>query len=312
MGGQAIWDPITVEDTLADIKLYIEAEISYLQIEDEAERARLKETILVKSAGCFLWVRLVFKELENVWSEDQFTTVLEEMPMEMGLFYERTLQMMSKNVREKRLAQTILVWTVCSIRPLKIVELQHALHLDSGITVHNLKKSIEALCGQLLSVDKYDTIQMVHTTAREFLLDSSLSSEFAVRRDLGHERLAMTCLKYLSSDEMRAPRNRKLMSKTERHEFADYACTAFSEHLTSSPSTADNIMVNLDRFLETNAMTWIEYVARKKNLYYLTRTAKNFRTYLEQRARYVSPSAKEVHTTNGWATDLSRLVARFG
>ena len=312
LGRQAFWDPISVEDTLADIKLYIEAEISYLQIEDEAERARLKETILVKSAGCFLWVRLVFKELENVWSEDQFTTVLEEMPMEMGPFYERTLQMMSKNVREKRLAQAILVWTVCSIRPLKIVELQHALHLDSGITVRNLKKSIEALCGQLLSVDKYDTIQMVHTTAREFLLDSSLSSEFAVRRDLGHERLAMTCLKYLSSDEMRAPRNRKLKSKTERHEFADYACTAFSEHLAGSPSAADNIMVNLDRFLETNAMTWIEYVARKKNLYYLTRTAKNFRTYLERRARDVSPSAKEVYTINGWATDLIHLVARFG
>ncbi|KAL2041702.1 hypothetical protein N7G274_005486 [Stereocaulon virgatum] len=312
LGRQVLWDHISVEDTLADIRLYLEAEIQYLQIEDEVERERLKDKILVKSAGCFLWVRLVFKELENVWSEDQFTTVLEEMPMDMGPFYERTLNMMSNNVREKRLAQAILAWTVCSIRPLKIMELQHALQLDSGITVRNLEKSIEALCGQLLYVDKYGTVQMVHTTARDFLLDSSLSSEFAVRRDLGNERLAMTCLKYLSGDEMRPPRNRKLTSRTERHEFADYACIAFSEHLAGSPSAVDNIMVSLDRFLKTNATTWIEYIARKKNLYYLTRTAKNFRTYLERRAKYVSPLAKEVHTIDGWAIDLIRLVAKFG
>ena len=225
--------------------------------------------------------------------------------------------MMSKNAREqeKRLARAILIWAVCSIRPLKVAELEYALTQDSGTKVLCLEKLIETLCGQLLYIDKSNIVQMVHSTARDFLIDPSLSSEFAVRRETGHERLAMTCLEYLSSDDMRPPCNPKLATKIRRtgsHESRDYACTAFSEHLAGSPSDVDNIMLTLDRFLKTNALTWIEHIARKKNLYHLTCTAKNFRTYLERRAKHVSPLESKLRTIDSWATELVRLAAKFG
>lgn len=37
-----------------------------------------------------------------------------------------------------------------------------------------------ALCGQLVSVDKIGKVQMVHETAREFLLNKDLNSELAL------------------------------------------------------------------------------------------------------------------------------------
>jgi WD40 repeat protein len=68
----------------------------------------------------------------------------------------------------------------------------------------------------------------------------------------------------------------------------------------------------LDRFLRTNVLTWIEHIARKGSLYYLTRTAKNLKGYLERRAKYMSPLGAQVRTVEAWATDLIRLVAKFG
>ncbi len=68
----------------------------------------------------------------------------------------------------------------------------------------------------------------------------------------------------------------------------------------------------LDRFLRTNVLTWIEHIARKGSLYYLTRTAKNLKAYLERRAKCSSPLGAEVQTVEAWTTDLIRLVAKFG
>jgi len=70
--------------------------------------------------------------------------------------------------------------------------------------------------------------------------------------------------------------------------------------------------VSLERFLRTNVLTWIEHILRKGSLYYLTRTAKNLKGYLERRAKDLSPLGTQVRTVEEWATDLIRLVAKFG
>ena len=314
-GKNVVCDGIYSEDTQSDIKLYLDSEMDSLEFDTHEQRQNLQNQILAKSAGCFLWVKVVLRELESIWTVEQFSTVLDEMPPEMEDMYKRTLDMMSKNIREKRLAQAILIWVVLSTRPLSVAELQHALNLESGTVVRNLEKSIEALCGQLLRVDKQKNVHAIHLTAREFLLKTDLASDFAVGRDQGHERLVMTCLAYLCSDDMRPPRSKKLVNhprRAEKQALADYASTAFSEHLAGSPSAVDKIMLQFERFLRTNVLGWIEFIAAQRNLYYLTRTAKNMRTYLQRRAKYVSPVSKEVQLVDGWATDLLRLVAAFG
>lgn len=320
---------ISLQDTHQDIELFLQSRIDDLPVDDTAEQQELAKKILSKSGGCFLWVRLVLQELEHIYEQTHVETVLDEMPAEMSEFYDRTVELMSKTIREKDIAKAILRWSVVSTRPLKVFELQKALNFDIGANVRSIEKSIEGLCGQLVVVDKNGAVQMVHQTARDFLLGNE-ESEFGVDIGRGHEKVAIACLEYLCSEEMKPPKNRRLIGTRtlQTSVFRDYACkfafmafgtlklihpgTSFSEHVLSASSEEDNILIILDRFLKTNVLTWIEHIVRKGSLYYLTRTAKNLKGYLERRAKYLSPLGAEVQTIEVWVTDLIRLVAKFG
>src|SRR5256885_2866732 len=121
----------------------------------------------------------------------------------------RILDQMSTLPYGKRLAKAILTWTTCSARPLSTDELYHALQIDINDNIDSVRRSIESSCGQLVYIDANSRVQMVHQTARDFLLRSD-NAEFAIDRRAGHKTLAMVCLKYLSGSEMTSPQHRKL------------------------------------------------------------------------------------------------------
>ncbi len=313
LGKNVVSTEISLQDSMRDIEAYIQNKIEALPLDGSRERQDLANKILTKSGGCFLWVHLVLHELSSVYTDKSIWTVLDEIPEGMVPFYQRTIKNMLRNTRDLDIAKAILLWTVYSVRALRTSELQQALKLDIGANVLSIKKTIEGLCGQLVYVDKTDTVQIVHPTAREFLMGDT-SSEYANSKQKGHERLASSCLRYLCSDEMKSPRNRRLLNapRGEVSVFRDYACTAFSEHVFSAFSEADLVASALDLFLRTNVLSWVEYVAQKDTLYYITRTARNLRGYLGRRAKYLSPLGNQVERVDAWVTDLTRLVAKFG
>jgi len=310
-------DHIESADTQADMKLYLSSHEAGLPVHDAKARGQLIDELLTKSNDSFLWLRVVRQELEEIYSEESIATVLEDIPMEMSPLYHRALEALSKNTREKRLTQALLIWSTCSVRPLSLAELQIALKVDAGLTVRELKRAVEGLCGSLLYVDQNDRVQMIHATARDFLLDPALDSEFAVRPERAHERIAKACLKYME-EEMHPPRSlslgiRRAMLNPDRPVFADYASTAFSEHLAGSSPLSDSLMAAVSKFLGTNVLAWIEHVAAEHpNLYVLTRSAKNIKNYLERRTKYVLPLGRDFKMMDDWSTDLVRLVAKFG
>ena len=103
--------------------------------------------------------------------------------------------------------------TVCAARPLTTRELYHALQLDIDDSIDKIEKSTTACCGQLVYIDSKFRLHMVHQIARDFLLRQSIESEFTVDRKLAHKRLALKCLQYMCSNEMKSPRPRKLSVK---------------------------------------------------------------------------------------------------
>ena len=312
-GKNVVCKEIDLQDSMRDIEAYIQNRIEALPLDSSHQRQELANKILAKSDGCFLWVHLVLHELSCVYTDKSVWTALDEIPEGMVPFYQRMIETMSRNTRDMDIAKAILIWTVYSVRPLRASELQQALSLDIGANVLSIKKTIEGLCGQLVYVDKKDIVQIVHPTAREFLIGDT-TSEFAIPKQKGHERLALSCLRYLNSEEMKPPRNRRFLNapKREFSVFRDYACTAFSEHVFSAFSEADTVLTALDLLLRANVLSWIEHVAQKDTLYYITRTAKNLGGYLGRRAKYLSPLGSEVERVDAWATDLTRLVAKFG
>ena len=311
-------EEFSAKDNLNDIQAYTEDKVLQLDLGDDLACQYVTSRILEKSLGCFLWVKLVLQELDNMYTRSGIERVLEEVPEGMDPLYSRTLDSMSKQTpgNGKKLLQAILTWTMCAVHPLTIEELQSALQIDIGKDVYRLKQAVATTCGQLVYVDAKDRLQPVHETVRDYLLRRS-DSEFAIPGPEGNSRLAISCLKYLTSPEMALPRNRRNpishVSRQKRSALASYACVAFSEHLRRSLASDDRLIILVAKFLQSNVLTWIDFVAKHlKSLQPLTRTAKDLKLFLERRAMYNSPLGKEFGITDDWSIDLHRVATIFG
>lgn len=311
-----ISEEILNDDTISDIALYLEANMDQIPSADEAGRHRIVREILRKSEGCFLWVNLILQELRHVHTSAEVRQVLDEVPSDMNDLYARILDSMSRITYGKSLTKAILTWTVCSARPLKTFELYHALQIDIKDTIDSVERSITSNCGELVYVDAQSRVQIIHQTARDFLLKKHLASEFAIDEREGHKRLTLVCLQYLMSNEMKGPGNRKLSSKRtakERSPFQSYACESFYEHISHVSSTDDDLLFSLAKFLSSpNILSWIHYISENSFLYRLNQTGKALDHFLQRRSAHMSPFGKEVALLDSWASDLVRLVTKFG
>ena len=318
-GLSIVAEPIPQDNAKADIRLYLRANINSLPAlgtdKDEARESTM-ELILEKSTGCFLWVHLVLQELRRVHTAAEIRQVLADIPSNMDALYMRILDSMSSLPYGKRLAKAILTWTVCSARPLTTEELYHALQIDINDSIDSVERSIASNCGQLVYVDAGSRVQMVHQTARDFLLRPDNSSEFAIDKRLGHKTLGMVCLKYLSGSEMTGPKHRNLsanMIVRDRCPFAAYACNSLCEHVALVSSEDDDFLAALVRFLSSsNVLSWIEYVSKDSDLSRLIQTGRSLRNYLQRRSRHVVLLGRDVALLDAWAVDLVRLVTKFG
>ncbi|KAL9122320.1 MAG: hypothetical protein Q9187_001129 [Circinaria calcarea] len=308
-------EKISTADTLPDIKLLIEAKAKSLSVKDDKDRAALVEKILVKSKGSFLWTVLVLNELLDSYGEEEINQVLDEVPRDMEPLYQRTLELMSRATRGKKLDRAILTWATCATRPLTTKELDGALKLDVKDSFPKLEESILALCGQLVTVDNFGKVQMVHETAREFLLNDELESEFAVNKPEVHTRITRACLIYLTGEEMKPPRTSRrgsaMIAVAKRPEFSSYACAAFSYHLAKADPLANDVLLLVDKFLKSNVLSWIEVIAQTQKLILLVRAAKNLKVYLNSCAAERSPLGREMQNIRGWTTNLIRIVMKF-
>lgn len=309
---------IETEVSIRDIKCYIEARIHNRPIVATASKGDLVSNILQRSNACFLWVKLVLDELEQVYSNESILKVLHGIPEGMIPYYERTIRAMTERKREKHIAKAVLIWVVASTRKLLISELSNALRIDINAELPSALSAVEGLCGQLVSVDHHSgVVDLVHPTAREFLL-SDAAGEFTVSKTEAHERIALTCLQLLCSSEMQPPRGQlrsiaQHVKKQEPSPLLDYAISHFSEHVYLASSAIDDKLVpSLDCFFGKNVLTWIEKVARKGDLHPIIRVSKNLKSYSKRRARPQPLLSTQVQNLEAWPTDISTIVTKFG
>ncbi|PCD29344.1 hypothetical protein AU210_011882 [Fusarium oxysporum f. sp. radicis-cucumerinum] len=306
--------PVSIMDTQSDLRLLIESRSQALAIARPKDRSALAETILDKSRGSFLWTILVIEELQRCHSRKEIHQILEDVPRGMKSLYKRTLDYMSQVSRGKELAKTILVWAACAVRPMTIGELDGALTLDIHDSFPNLEESIATLCGQLVIVDKQGRVNMVHETAREFLVSGGLESEFSIDVTQAHTRMAEVCLSYLVGDEMKPPRNRRRRSSANlptRQDFAIYAYTAYSYHLSKADSLATGTFQLVTQFLKSNVLTWIETIAECQNLTQLIRASKHLKVYMNRCIVERSPLDPQMRALRQWSMDFARIPAMF-
>ncbi|KKP01908.1 hypothetical protein THAR02_05984 [Trichoderma harzianum] len=306
LGPQVTTYALSDSDTLEDIRLFLATKLRELdRLETEDDLEAMCNKILKKSSGSFLWARLVLQEFENAWTEEAMEAVLKEVPEELCDLYSRMVQSIEIDKSKASLARTILTWVVLARRPLGLDELRCAVKLDLNQTLQNMRRAIPSLC------------------AREFLLDQSMCSELTVYKERGHTHIAGILIRFLSGDclrtlQMNSQRFVKMKGLAKSastmpldSSLLDYASTYFSEHIYRCSSGDDALMEEICTFLNTNVLSWIEYVAKGGNIGRITRAAMNLRGYLGRRAKYVPPTDLSVSIVEGWVTDLIRVAAKF-
>jgi WD40 repeat protein len=316
-------DRITNEDTEVDIRLLLRENKESIPTSNGKEQEEVLDKIVQKAQGSFLWANIVLRELRGAYSDEEIEQILEDVPVDMVPHYEGILAHMSQEEpRKKPLIQAILTWVVCGNRPLSDIELEMALKLDLRLKIAGtMRRTIEGLCGQILTMDKKGLIRIIHATARDFLLDEENEAEYRIGRRDGHLRLAKTCLEYLSGEEMKPRRSMTVMTPGRRQSlvdrlsaFADYASTAFTYHLVNSHSDDDELFRLVHKFFEgPNVLSWIEYVASKyHSLEHIREAGSNIRRYMYRRSMHFPPIGPGYDTVTGWSADLLRIVSKYG
>ncbi|KXG50320.1 uncharacterized protein PGRI_062870 [Penicillium griseofulvum] len=314
---QVVSEAIEEHDTKKDILLLLQAQIDSLPTRNDDERKAMVDDISDTSNGCFLWVDLVLKELQQANTSSDIRRVLASSSDSMDNLYSKILADMANARFGKELAKAILTWTTCSFRPLSIAEIHPVIELGINDNISDIERSINTCCRNIAYVDSQKMVQLIHSTARDFLLRQNTVSEFAIEKSNAHRQITLACLQYLSSSEMKPPRSKNLglFTESKKSPFGDYACKFIFKHLPLVRSMDEDIYVALSKFLMSpNILSWIGYLARHGDLQLVFHAGKAIENLMARRSQHASPLSlkKDAQLIQGWGNDMVYLVTRFG
>ncbi|KAI1425810.1 hypothetical protein F5Y12DRAFT_347836 [Xylaria sp. FL1777] len=308
-----------LEDNRMDIAAFLEANLQHLPAATISEQQDISDRILRNSRGCFLWVRLVLKELRQVHTAAEIDQVLDNDHSDMNALYARILDEMSRAKFGKDLARAILGWVTCAFRSLSVSEIRLAIEADIHL-VNDAEKSIST-CNNLVFVDKAKKIQLIHLTAREFLTQKSNKSEFTIDRSATHKRLALVCVQTLCGGQgksrkgSRARASASDIDSNAESVLYDYASTYLFQHLLQVEFADDEIFIELAKFLGSRrVLVWIEHLAKQADLQRLYQAGKNCTVLVTRRKQQTTTigAQKQLLLIERWGVDLVMLVNKFG
>ena len=191
----------------------------YLSSELKAGRGEqveaIREEILKRSSGIFLWVALVVQILNKEYDHGRVHALrrrLREITDGLDKLFEDILTRDQENMEGLVLC---LQWILYAKRPLKRDEIYHAIlsrtdpealsaSSSEEITAQDMERFILSCSKGLAEITKLkaQTVQFIHESVRDFLLAKNglnkLKSELHL--DLSHDRLKQCCYDYMGID----------------------------------------------------------------------------------------------------------------
>lgn len=329
---------VSVRDTDEDISRYVRAVVKENIPKRQDIQKQIIERVITNAEGSFLWARLALDTLKDNWhTDDDIERAMSIIPSDMESLYQSMAAMIKKQgPRQQEISGRILTWAACSLRPIKLTELQVALEPEFGGFV-SLRDTITQICGNFVRVDGC-AVSLIHRTARQFLVMSVKDQPEMVPYHAGHEYLATTCLRYLCDDRWRrilsqvpeSPASgeefgcRRLDSIHEAYPFLQYAASNWAYHVRHSPVNSLELLRHLKLFFSKYALCWIQSCALAGRLQDLPRAAQHIKGYLVK-VRRGNPYSWSPVTASGsgfdgteidfldrWSIDLIRVVGKFG
>ncbi|KAL1797076.1 hypothetical protein ACET3X_005616 [Alternaria dauci] len=232
---------IEIAATDEDVLSYVDARIA--QSHRLAKHCRshsdlqedIRRTVVEKTHGMFLLARLHMDAMENKTTVKAVRTVLNGLPTSLNATYNDAMdRIANQNEEDRELAQRVLFWITFAKRPLRILELRHALAVEEGETDlddENLADQdiVLSVCCGLIAVDPSTTdVRLVHYT-----LHTYLETVRDTRFPYAEVNITKTCLKYLTFDALGTAvckTDQEIETRLYENPFLLYAAQYWGEH----------------------------------------------------------------------------------
>ncbi|KAK2762332.1 hypothetical protein FQN54_001342 [Arachnomyces sp. PD_36] len=224
----------------------------------QSKNSSIQKIISARAQGMFIFADLFARYLKDQPSRAALREQLDDnnLPVTLDHVYERILHRVLESRGHHMIShiQEILGWIVCARRPLRWSEIQGAICIDLESEKldydREMMDSPKELFASLIMWQKGGTVDLVHGTARQFLI----STDF-VKPGEAHYSLAIRSLSYLSfpqSDLERTTHDIRSDLLNGGHAFYDYASTCWAMHLLDALSDVDSgdSLADLQRVLE--------------------------------------------------------------
>ncbi|KAK4096947.1 YVTN repeat-like/Quino protein amine dehydrogenase [Parathielavia hyrcaniae] len=275
-----------------DIRVLVADEVDRLLSSDDI-KADLADTITARLQGNFLWASLVSKSLDLY---DRMTEGILALELD----------------EEKELGRIILAWALYSKNGITIDELSEIYPAEFSL-IEDLHPTVSRVSGQLVAINPQGRVQLVHSSAVQYL-ESSGRGPFIVSATQGHEELLVKSLTTLCDKGMR----RKLVALNPPR-FLSYASVSWVSHLEAASPASDQVLDVLVRFFNGPfPLAWIQYLGMSGRLSGLREASRALTAYVKKRGKADAHKPPMPHRLTdlalleAWAVDLIRLPARFG
>ncbi|MCJ1311345.1 hypothetical protein MMC25_005016 [Agyrium rufum] len=220
-----------------------------------------------KASGMFLYAKVVLDGLEFLNDFSEIESELRVLPESLEAAYDRILTRVN-NLRpqnDRETARKLLGWVSCSPTPMTQQELQQALAIKKDNEEGKMQVlaglKLDKLCGPIIEiVDGH--VQLVHFTAKEYLLSSNIDGHIDAQQAL--LSLGLTCMRYLCQQHHNPnldPGEIKaniLSGRYVLHGYADSMWLELSKQiiaLSSVGTLPSDLTDSLERFLSNRANT---------------------------------------------------------
>ncbi|KAH8811320.1 hypothetical protein F5884DRAFT_781773 [Xylogone sp. PMI_703] len=299
-------DIISIANETRDIKLFVEHEIKLLKGVDLETKDEIAKTVLAKANGNFLWVTMALNEILHSYTPEEIEEVLERLPDGMEDMYLRMeiSQVNSLKPAHKIWARKILLWVICSRRPLGMDELSEALQPE--VPSLNLGRMIMGICGQFIIVDTLSSkVLVLHETASHFLTTRPDISLY-IDPLSAHETLFLKCIRYIDSQT------------SLKGALLSYAATSWAYHLEQCPPDSEEVFDCLTEFLRKQSiLAWISTLATLGEIKELVSASMSLAKYIHRRKDHLltrdssSRLLSDLKFIGSWAMDIKRIVSQF-
>ncbi|KAF8470008.1 hypothetical protein BDZ91DRAFT_719689 [Kalaharituber pfeilii] len=223
-----------------DIQAYLTYRIDRDTIDngEDAMNSELKNEILkllpTKAEGMFLLSVLHIDMILDEVTVAMRRNALHSLPPGLHTAYDGTILRMRDSQSQSRynLGMRALMWTYLAERPLKVIELCHALSVNDGdksLDRNNIPSAniiLRCCCGLVTIDDETSTVRLVHYTLQEYF-----KSNYEKYFPTGHNLIARTCITYVDFSDL-----------------TTYYCTDGEDNLTTYYRSANKNRILYDSY----------------------------------------------------------------